>query len=71
MLTIKSDDITGRYMAFQAIIKGLKIPESRVPESFKLLVRQLNGLCLAITPLKYEDQTVSTLDTTQDDVFAN
>ncbi len=53
MLTIKSDDIKGRYLAFQAIIKGLKIPESQVPESFKLLVRQLNGLCLAITPLNF------------------
>ena len=72
MLTIKSDDITGRYMAFQAIIKGLKIPESRVPESFKLLVRQLNGLCLAITPLKYEDQTVSLESTdSQEDLLTN
>lgn len=51
MLTIKSDDIKGRYVAFQSIIKGLPIPESHVPESFKLLVRQLNGLILAITPI--------------------
>ncbi len=51
MLTIKSDDIKGRYVTFQSIIKGLKIPESHVPESFKLLVRQLNGLCLAINPI--------------------
>ncbi|MBP9838643.1 MAG: DNA-directed RNA polymerase subunit beta, partial [Proteobacteria bacterium] len=57
MLTIKSDDIKGRYMAFQSIIKGLSIPESQVPESFKLLVRQLNGLCLAITPLKLKEDT--------------
>ena len=54
MLTIKSDDIKGRYMAFQSIIKGLPIPESQVPESFKLLVRQLNGLCLAITPINHD-----------------
>ena len=53
MLTIKSDDIKGRYVAFQSIIKGMGIPESHVPESFKLLVRHLNGLCLAITPLVY------------------
>ncbi|PJA40541.1 DNA-directed RNA polymerase subunit beta, partial [candidate division WWE3 bacterium CG_4_9_14_3_um_filter_34_6] len=51
MLTIKSDDIKGRYVAFQSIIKGLPIPDSHVPESFKLLVRQLNGLMLAITPI--------------------
>ena len=55
MLTIKSDDIKGRYMAFQAIIKGLKIPEPHIPESFKLLVRQLNGLCLSITPIIYDE----------------
>jgi len=51
MLTIKSDDIKGRYVAFQSIIKGLPIPDSHVPESFKLLVRQLNGLMMAITPI--------------------
>ena len=39
-------------MAFQSIIKGLPIPEAHLPESFKLLVRQLNGLGLAIIPLK-------------------
>jgi DNA-directed RNA polymerase subunit beta len=54
MLTIKSDDIKGRYVTFQSIIKGLKIPESHISESFKLLVRQLNGLCLAINPIVYE-----------------
>lgn len=57
MLTIKSDDIKGRYVAFQSIIKGQPIPESHVPESFKLLVRQLNGLGLAITPIvRHEDE---------------
>ena len=61
MLTIKSDDIKGRYVAFQSIIKGLPIPESHVPESFKLLVRQLNGLCLAITPIIESDGKVRTL----------
>src|SRR5690606_15823000 len=55
MLTIKSDDIKGRYVAFQSIIKGLPIPDSHVPESFKLLVRQLNGLVLAITPMVSEE----------------
>ena len=58
MLTIKSDDIKGRYVAFQSIIKGLPIPESHVPESFKLLVRQLNSLCLAITPIVRENRPV-------------
>src|SRR5258706_4304838 len=48
MLTIKSDDVVGRAAAFGAIVKGEEIPESKVPESFKVLVRELNALGLAI-----------------------
>ena len=48
MLTIKSDDIVGRARAFEAIVKGTDIPDATVPESFKVLVRELNSLCLSI-----------------------
>src|SRR5258708_6712383 len=48
MLTIKSDDIVGRAQAFSAIVKGDKIPEAKIPESFKVLVRELNSLGLSI-----------------------
>jgi DNA-directed RNA polymerase beta' subunit len=48
MLTIKSDDIVGRAQAFGAIVKGEPIPEAKVPESFKVLIRELNSLGLAI-----------------------
>lgn len=48
MLTIKSDDIVGRAQAFGAIVKGEEIPVSKVPESFKVLIRELNALSLAI-----------------------
>jgi len=48
MLTIKSDDVVGRARAFEAIVKGVEIPESTVPESFKVLVRELNALGLSI-----------------------
>lgn len=48
MLTIKSDDVLGRARAFEAIVKGIDIPEATVPESFKVLVRELNSLCLSI-----------------------
>lgn len=48
MLTIKSDDIVGRAQAFGAIVKGETIPEARVPESFKVLIRELNSLGLAV-----------------------
>ena len=50
MLTIKSDDIVGRAKAFEAIVKGVDIPEATVPESFKVLVRELNSLGLSIEP---------------------
>ncbi len=48
MLTIKSDDIIGRAQAFGAIVKGEPIPEARVPESFKVLIRELNSLGLSV-----------------------
>lgn len=50
MLTIKSDDVLGRAKAFEAIVKGVEIPEATIPESFKVLVRELNSLGLAIDP---------------------
>lgn len=50
MLTIKSDDVIGRAKSFEAIVKGTKIPESTVPESFKVLVKELNSLGLKIEP---------------------
>jgi len=60
MLTIKSDDIEGRTHAFQAIIKGQPIPEPAIPESFKVLTKELAGLALDISPvgLREIDDTV-------------
>lgn len=48
MLTIKSDDVRGRQKTFEAIIKGLNIPQSNVPESFNVLVKELNALGLSV-----------------------
>lgn len=48
MLTIKSDDVVGRAKTFEAIVKGTEIPESTVPESFKVLVKELNSLGLEV-----------------------
>jgi DNA-directed RNA polymerase subunit beta len=50
MLTIKSDDVVGRAKAFEAIIKGIEIPASNVPESFKVLVKELQALGIKIQP---------------------
>jgi DNA-directed RNA polymerase subunit beta len=50
MLTIKSDDVAGRAKAFEAIIKGVDIPTPKVPESFKVLIRELQSLGMNIQP---------------------
>ncbi len=52
MLTIKSDDLVGRAKAFEAIVKGTPIPESTVPESFKVLLKELNSLGLDVIPIE-------------------
>jgi len=65
MLTIKSDDMIGRDKAFRAILEGQPIPEPTVPESFKLLVRELNGLGLGIDPLEAVRQEVEEVAATE------
>ena len=50
MLTIKSDDVVGRAKAFESIVKGTDIPQATIPESFKVLVKELNSLSLDIKP---------------------
>lgn len=51
MLTIKSDDVVGRAKAFEAIVKGTEIPSSSVPESFNVLVKELQSLGLQVIPM--------------------
>jgi DNA-directed RNA polymerase subunit beta len=48
MLTIKSDDVVGRAKAFESIVKGIEIPQPTVPESFKVLVQELQTLCVEV-----------------------
>ncbi len=64
MLTIKSDDVMGRAKAFEAIVKGTDIPEATIPESFKVLVRELNSLGLSIEPrgVSYEKEEAMNLE---------
>ena len=61
MLTIKSDDVRGRQKAFESIIKGISIPQSSVPESFNVLVKELNALGLAVEYLGNEPQGAESL----------
>lgn len=58
MLTIKSDDVVGRAKAFEAIVRGTEIPQSTVPESFKVLVKELNSLCLEVIPVGAVEEKV-------------
>lgn len=58
MLTIKSDDVVGRAKAFEAIVKDSPIPESNIPESFKVLVKELNSLCLDVVPTQIVEEPV-------------
>ncbi len=51
MLTIKSDDVVGRAKAFEAIVKGTAIPTPKVPESFKVLIKELQALGLNVVPM--------------------
>lgn len=71
MLTIKSDDVVGRAKAFEAIVEDTEIPEATVPESFKVLVKELNSLGLDIIPIEETDSFVTAGDdptsTTGDD----
>jgi DNA-directed RNA polymerase subunit beta len=48
MLTVKSDDVTGRAKMYESIVKGENIPNPNIPESFNVLVRELQGLCLDV-----------------------
>ena len=50
-LTIKSDDVPGRVKVYEAIVKGENIPEPGIPESFKVLVKEMQSLCLNVEVL--------------------
>ncbi|WHE07531.1 DNA-directed RNA polymerase subunit beta [Thermoanaerobacterium thermosaccharolyticum] len=59
ILTVKSDDITGRVKTYESIVKGENIPEPGVPESFKVLVKELQSLCLDVKVLTEDNQEVA------------
>ena len=58
ILTVKSDDVVGRVRAYEAIVKGENIPEPGIPESFKVLIKELQSLCLDVKVLTEEDQEI-------------
>jgi DNA-directed RNA polymerase subunit beta len=68
LLTIKSDDILGRVKVYEAIVKGENIQEPGIPESFKVLIKEMQSLCLNVEVLS-ADGTVVSLKDTDDDAF--
>nr|WP_257909839.1 hypothetical protein [Janibacter limosus] len=68
LLTIKSDDVTGRVKVYEAIVKGENIPEPGIPESFKVLIKEMQSLCLNVEVLNSEGGTIEMRDS-EDDVF--
>ena len=73
ILTVKSDDMTGRTKTFEAILKGQNIPTPGIPESFKVLVKELQALCLDIKVLDENGEEIELSDVFEDDtpVYAN
>jgi DNA-directed RNA polymerase subunit beta len=70
LLTIKSDDVPGRVKVYEAIVKGENIPEPGIPESFKVLVKEMKSLCLNVEVLS-SDGTVVELRDSEDDYRAS
>ncbi|MCI5528225.1 MAG: DNA-directed RNA polymerase subunit beta [Oscillospiraceae bacterium] len=67
ILTVKSDDTVGRVKTFEAIVKGNNIPKPGVPESFKVLIKELQSLALDVKVLDKDDQEIDLKQTFDDD----
>ena len=67
ILTVKSDDVTGRVKTYEAIVKGANIPTPGVPESFKVLVKELQALCLDVRVLDENGNEIELKDEEEDD----
>lgn len=68
ILTVKSDDIVGRVKTYEAIVKGENIPEPGVPESFKVLIKELQALCLNIKVLNENYEEIEIKETLEDEM---
>ncbi|MGA4508856.1 DNA-directed RNA polymerase subunit beta [Propionibacteriaceae bacterium G1746] len=66
LLTIKSDDVPGRVKVYEAIVKGENIPEPGIPESFKVLIKEMKSLCLNVEVLSTDGAVVELRDSEDD-----
>ena len=68
ILTVKSDDVVGRVKTYEAIVKGENVPDPGIPESFKVLVKELQSIGLDIKVLNEDEEEVSLCDDEDDDI---
>jgi DNA-directed RNA polymerase subunit beta len=68
LLTIKSDDVPGRVKVYEAIVKGENIPDSGIPESFKVLLKEMQSLCLNVEVLSSDGVSIDMKDN-DDEVY--
>jgi DNA-directed RNA polymerase subunit beta len=66
ILTVKSDDVVGRVKTYEAIVKGENVPEPGVPESFKVLIKELQSLGLDVKVLSEEDKEIEIKEAEED-----
>ncbi|KWX02716.1 DNA-directed RNA polymerase subunit beta [Carbonactinospora thermoautotrophica] len=66
LLTIKSDDVLGRVKVYEAIVKGENIPEPGIPESFKVLIKEMQSLCLNVEVLSKDGMSIEMRETDED-----
>ena len=66
ILTVKSDDVVGRVRTYEAIVKGENVPEPGIPESFKVLIKELQSLCLDVKLLSEDEQELEVVESIDD-----
>ncbi|MBM6921469.1 DNA-directed RNA polymerase subunit beta [Phocea massiliensis] len=67
ILTVKSDDVEGRVKTYESIVKGQNVPKPGIPESFKVLIKELQSLCLDVKVLDKDNQEIDLKQTFDDD----
>ena len=67
ILTVKSDDVVGRVKTYEAIVKGESVPEPGVPESFKVLIKELQSLGMDVKMLTIDEEEIELRDLDEDD----
>jgi DNA-directed RNA polymerase subunit beta len=67
ILTVKSDDVVGRVKTYESIVKGENIPEPGIPESFKVLIKELQALCLDVKVLNADHEEIELRESVEDE----